>query len=421
MRIALETLGCKLNQAETELLSRQFAAAGHKLVSPEEDADIYILNTCTVTGAADAKSRHLLRLANRRNPEAVLVVTGCYAERSPEVLAKIEGVKIVTGNTAKPFIYRLLEESGCLSSSPASREVHTDSNGSLFRTRVFIKIQDGCSNYCSYCIVPFVRGKEKSLPASLIIDELRQRVAEGYQEVVLTGTEIGTYNDNSINLKGLLERILDETDMTRLRLSSLQPQEITPELINLWKDNRLCPHFHLSLQSGRDSVLRRMNRKYNTSDFEKAVRDIRKVVPEAAVTTDIIAGFPGETEEEFEESLNFIRKIGFSRLHVFSYSPRPGTAADGMAMQIKDAIKTQRNRKLRAAGRECVKSYASQFLGTSMPILWEQRSGDIWSGYTPNYIKVYTRSSEDLENRITLIKLQKLYRDGAWGEINHLT
>lgn len=419
MKIAFETLGCKLNQAETELLSRQFAEAGHIPVTPNENADIYILNTCTVTHAADAKSRHLLRQASRRSHVTIVIATGCYAQRTPNVLKNIDGVKFVIGNDDKPGIYRLLENSGVLNDLPSG----VDNDGDVFpqklRTRSFIKIQDGCSNFCSYCIVPFVRGKEKSLPANLIISEINRRVADGYQEIVLTGTEIGSYNNEGVNLKLLLERVLDDTDIARLRLSSLQPHEISPELILLWKDSRLCPHFHLSLQSGSDSVLKRMNRRYNTSDYENSVNLIREIAPEAGITTDVIAGFPGETDGEFEECLRFIRKIGFSRLHVFSFSSRPGTTASGMADQITDAIKTQRNRNLRDLGMECVKSYAQRFSGRSMSVLWEQQTSGIWSGYTPNYIKVYTKNDEDLSNRIIPTKLQRLYKgDGMWGEIN---
>jgi threonylcarbamoyladenosine tRNA methylthiotransferase MtaB len=418
MKIAFETLGCKLNQAETELLSRQFAEAGHVLVAPNENADIYILNTCTVTRASDAKSRHLLRQASRRNHRTIVVATGCYAQRAPDELKNIDGVDFVIGNDSKPGTYGLLENTGVLSDLSPDRDNYRNTIPQKLRTRSFIKIQDGCSNFCSYCIVPFVRGKEKSLPADLIISEINRRVTDGYQEIVLTGTEIGSYNDKGVNLKQLLERVLGNTDIARLRLSSLQPHEISPEFINLWKDSRLCPHFHLSLQSGSDSVLRRMNRRYTTSDYENAVIAIREVVPEAGITTDVIAGFPGETNEELEESLRFIRKTGFSRLHIFSFSPRPGTAASGMAAQVKDAVKTQRNRNLRDLGRECVKSYAQRFSGRSMSVLWEQQSGGIWSGYTPNYIKVYTKSDEDLSNRIISAKLLKLYKgDGVWGEV----
>jgi len=419
MKIAFETLGCKLNQAETELLSRQFVEAGHILVTPNENADIYILNTCTVTHAADAKSRHLLRQASRRGHSTIVVATGCYAQRSPDELKNIDGVDFVIGNGSKPDIYKLLENTGVLKDLSSDRDNYSDIFPQNLRTRSFIKIQDGCSNFCSYCIVPFVRGKEKSLTADLIISEINRHIADGYLEIVLTGTEIGSYNHNGVDLKQLLERILGNTGITRLRLSSLQPHEISPDFTSLWKDSRLCPHFHLSLQSGSNSVLRRMNRRYNASDYENAVISIREVVPEAGITTDVITGFPGETDEEFEESLRFIRKTGFSRLHVFSFSPRPRTAASGMTDHITDAVKTQRNRNLRDIGSECIKSYAQRFSGRSMNVLWEKWSGGIWSGYTPNYIKVYTKSDENLSSRIISTKLLKLYKgDGMWGEIN---
>ncbi|GAI26273.1 unnamed protein product, partial [marine sediment metagenome] len=268
------------------------AEAGYELVPSAEKADVYILNTCTVTHIADRKSRHLLRQARRQNPDARLVAIGCYAERSPQELAQIDGVDLVIGNEQKPHLLRRLQESEYLG-SPLSTRMSHHYNGC--RTRAFIKVQDGCHNFCSYCIVPLVRRREESTPVDKIVAEVRQRVADGGKEVVLTGTEIGSYGGEGVNLKGLLERILAETDITRLRLSSLQPQEISPELINLWQDSRLCPHFHLSLQSGSDTVLGRMKRRYTIADYERAVALIRGAVPEAAITTDIIAGFPGET------------------------------------------------------------------------------------------------------------------------------
>jgi threonylcarbamoyladenosine tRNA methylthiotransferase MtaB len=417
MKIAFETLGCKLNQAETEMMARRFASEGHRLVSPDEEADIYILNTCTVTGTADAKSRHLLRLAHRRNPEAVLVAAGCYAERAADELLKIDGVKMAAGNDDKLSILRLLGEAGYLNVALPEKTAAPDRESGL-RTRASIKIQDGCDNFCSYCIVPFVRGREKSLPADTVMDEIGQRISEGAQEIVITGTEIGSYKHGNMLLKDLLERILHETDIARLRISSLQPQEITPELVGLWRDERLCPHFHLSLQSGSDSVLRRMNRRYTTAEYANAVKEIRKVAPEAAITTDVIAGFPGETEEEFEESCDFVRETGFARLHVFSYSPRPGTKAADMPGKVQDTVKAQRNRKLRALGRERADSYARRFTGRRMPVLWEQHSGKTWTGYTPNYIKVYADSEENMANKIIPVTLGKPCKtDGMRGEL----
>ncbi|MDP2932327.1 MAG: MiaB/RimO family radical SAM methylthiotransferase, partial [Chloroflexota bacterium] len=280
-RIALDTVGCKLNQAETELLARELVQAGYRVVSPAEGADVYILNTCTVTQMADSKCRHLLRMARRRNPAARLVVTGCYAERAAEALAKLEEVDLVLGNEDKPHLLRRLAERGFLTIPISTQGDSPDA----FRTRAFIKIQDGCHNFCAYCIVPLVRRNEVSVPVGRVTAEIRQRVGESYKELVLTGTEVGSYRFDGMNLTGLLARILAETGITRLRLSSLQPQEISPELVSLWRDERLCRHFHLSLQSGSDSVLRRMKRRYSASEYASAVSLIRDNISGVAITT----------------------------------------------------------------------------------------------------------------------------------------
>ncbi len=417
MRVALDSLGCKLNQAETELLAKQFTDAGYELVSPADEADVYILNTCTVTHIADRKSRQWLRLAHRRNPDALLVATGCYAQRAPQELAQIEGIDLVSGNEQKSHLLHLLEESGCLSRPACVQGDSTSGSHTGFRTRAFIKIQDGCSNLCSYCIVPLVRGREKSLPVDQIVAEVRRRVANGYKEVVLTGVKIGSYSYNGVNLKGLLEHILTETDIVRLRLSSLQPQEISPELIALWRDNRLCRHFHLSLQSGSDSVLRRMRRRYSISDYQQSVSLIRTLVPEAAITTDVIVGFPGETSAEFEQGYKLCQKLGFARIHVFSYSSREGTQASQMPDQVKDRVKKQRSQRMLALAKESAQNFSQQFLGKTMLVLWEKQTGDsIWSGLTDNYIRVYTKSNEDLTNKLLPVKLPKVSGDGMWGE-----
>lgn len=418
IRVALDSLGCKLNQAEAELLAKQFTDAGYKLVSPADEADVYILNTCTVTHIADRKSRHWLRLAHRQNPDALLVATGCYAERAPQELAQIEGIDLVLGNEQKSHLLQLLEESGCIS-RPAC--VQGDSTGSShigFRTRALVKVQDGCTNLCSYCIVPLVRGREKSLPVDQVVGEVRHCIANGYKEVVLTGVKIGSYSYNGVNLKGLLEHILAETDVARLRLSSLQPQEISSELIALWRDSRLCRHFHLSLQTGSDSVLRRMRRRYSISDYRRSVSLIRALVPEAAITTDIIVGFPGETSAEFEQSFNFCRQMGFARIHVFSYSPRQGTQAAQMPEQVGVQVKKQRSQRMLALAKESAKNFSQRFLGKTMPVLWEQRSSDgIWSGLTDNYIRVYTKSDKDLTNKLLPVKLVELSGNRVWGDV----
>ncbi len=417
MKIVLESLGCKLNQAEAESLVRQLVEAGHQIVASVNEADIYILNTCTVTQTADAKSRHLLRLARRRNPNIQLVATGCYAQRASGELAEIEGVSLVVSNEGKSSLPFLLDELGCANGFCSIPEDRDSIDGSASRTRAFIKIQDGCNKFCSYCIVPLVRGGEKSQPIEQIISEVRQRVADGAKEVVLTGTEVGAYDYEGIGLKTLLERILSETDIIRLRLSSLQPQEISTELIRLWRDRRLCPHFHLSLQSGSDAVLKRMKRLYTTANYQEAVSLIRTIVPDVAITTDIITGFPGETAAEFEESYNFCKQMGFARIHVFPYSPREGTEAAASTVKVADKVKRQRNQKLLALAEECSLDFRKRFTGRTMLVLWEGQSDGIRSGHTDNYIKVYTESDEDVSNQLLQVKLGEIRGDGMWGEI----
>ena len=403
-RVALDSLGCKLNQAEVEHLAWQFAEAGYTLVSPADEADVYILNTCTVTHIADRKSRHLLRMAHRRNPDALLVATGCYAEQKPEELDRIDGVAMVVGNERKPNLLHLLEGAGYLSNYGSREPGMCQYTGSRVRARV--KIQEGCCNFCSYCIVPLVRRGEKSVPIDQVVNEVRQRVAAGYKEIVLTGTKVGSYNWEGIGLAALLKTILAETDVGRLRLSSLQPQEISTELIQMWQDSRLCPHFHLSLQSGSDSVLGRMQRRYSIAEYQQTVSLIRDMVPGVAITTDVIVGFPGETDAEFEESYNFCRQMKFARIHVFPYSPREGTEASQMPRMIEDKTKRQRSQKMLALARESAGNFRQQFSGKTMTVLWEAKTdSNIWSGLTDNYLRVYTRSSDDLANKVASFKL----------------
>jgi threonylcarbamoyladenosine tRNA methylthiotransferase MtaB len=405
-RIALDTVGCKLNQAETQLLGQQFAQAGYRLVSADEGADVYILNTCTVTHVADGKCRRLLKLAHRRNPQALVVAIGCYAERARQELAQIDGVDLVLDNRQKQHLLPLLEESGWLSHPLHGQRgltTHAD-----FRTRAFIKVHDGCNNVCSYCIVPLVRGREKSIPFDQVIAEVKHRITEGDKEVVLTGTEIGSYNYAGVGLRELLQYILTQTKVVRLRLSSLQPQEISTKLIGLWHDGRLCRHFHLSLQSGSNAVLSRMKRRYTVGDYQRAVALIRDRVPEVAITTDIIVGFPGETDAEFEESYQLCRQMEFARIHVFPYSPRPGTEAATMSNQVGDRVRRERSQRMLALAKESARNFRRKFLGKTMPVLWEKQTDGVWSGLTDNYIRVYNKSSEDLTNKLLPVKLEKL-------------
>ncbi len=398
--IALDTVGCKLNQAESQLFARQFVQRGYRLVAADDGADVYILNTCTVTHVADGKCRRLLNQARRRNPNALVVAVGCYVERARQDLAGLNGVDLVLDNSQKMNLVPLLEESGHLVRPELGSTTNAD-----FRTRAFVRVQDGCNNFCAYCIVPLVRGRERSIPVDRILAEVEQRVAGGDKEAVLTGTEIGSYSDEGIGLEGLLKRILEETEIARLRLSSLQPQEISAELVGLWQDERLCRHFHLSLQSGSNAVLERMGRRYTAADYKRAVDLIREAVPGVAVTTDVIVGFPGETEAEFQESYNFAKQMRFARIHVFPYSPRPETKAAAMPDQVEDKVKRERSRKMLALGRASVRNFRRKFVGKKVMVLWEKQTCGVWSGLTDNYIRVFTKSDKDLTNRLMPVKL----------------
>jgi len=414
IRVAVATFGCKLNQAESETIARNFAEAGYRLVPPEGKADIYLLNTCTVTQTADHKARKWLRAARKRSPDALLVACGCYAERAANELARTTGA-VVTANGNKEGLVQLVTQ--WLGQKPVKKYAADDTVSPDGRNRSFIKIQDGCQNFCTYCIVPLVRRGETSVLPEIIISEIRKRVEEGCREVVLTGTRVGAYSSNGTNLAGLVKRILEETAVSRLRLSSLQPPEISDELLSLWQDPRLCRHFHLALQSGADTVLERMRRRYHTEDYRRAVGLIRSKVPGAAITTDIIVGFPGETDEEFETSYRFAKEAGFARIHVFPYSRRQGTTAAAMPGQVAAPVKNARRRKMLALARASRESFNRKFLGETMDVLWEQTEDGRWSGLTDNYLRVYASSREHLRNRITPAKLIDIHKDGVRGEI----
>jgi threonylcarbamoyladenosine tRNA methylthiotransferase MtaB len=414
IKVALETLGCKLNTAETEKITRQLSAKGYSIVENPADADVYILNTCTITHTADRKSRHLLRTARRRSPKAFIIALGCYADYTAQKLSSMKEVDLVLGNEYKNSMAEVLKNAGFSSNikeNPAR-------NNFSERTRSFVKAQDGCNNFCTYCIVPYVRGREKSLPVKEVVSEVKARVADGYREVVITGTEIGRYRYEQKGLKNLIQSVLDETAVERLRLSSLQPREITPELISLWQNKRLCPHFHISLQSGSDTVLSRMNRRYRTEDFASTIEMLRDSIEDVSITTDVIVGFPGETDKEFEQGCEFCRRIGFSRIHVFTYSPRSGTAAAEMPDQVDVRIRKDRSREMLHLAKSSLESFNRSFLGRTLDVLFEQRVGEDWSGLTGNYIRVYAAGSSNLNNQILPVKLVDTSDDGLRGELS---
>ena len=423
--VAIETHGCKLNQADSEVMARHFQQAGYRLVPIGEPADVYVVNTCTVTHVADRKARRALRAAHRRNPQALIVATGCYAERAPGELVNIDNVSLVVGNRDKT---RLVEQVLALKGeSPVpcavGEEVSYQGIGSISRTRAMVKIQEGCNQVCAYCIVPKVRGRERSVSPEGLIKYINALVSEGCREVVLTGTQLGSYGFDipGMDLTGLIERILRDTSVERLRISSLQPQDIPSELLGLWSDPRLCPHFHMPLQSGSDSVLRRMRRRYTADLFAEKVNALRQRVPAVSITTDVVVGFPGETEEEFQETLTFCKRMGFATMHVFPYSNRPGTSAAHFKHKVDPMTKTQRMERLLELAKIQASTFRTSFLGTIRPVLWEEPrvvdSTELWSGLTDNYIRVYTQSAKPLSNRLTLAKLLKAEDDFLYAQV----
>ena len=408
--VAIHTHGCKLNQADSQKLARQFEEAGYRVVSPSAASDVVVLNTCTVTSTADAKARQFLRAARRRNPGAVVVATGCYAQRAPLELMGMEAVSLVVGNPGKEGLVESVN-AAVQQAVPASHPVRPAAPSTAGRTRAMVKIQEGCDQVCAYCIVPKVRGRERSIPPEVIIAEIERRVAEGYREVTLTGTQLGGYGFDltGIDLTGLVERVLTQTRVERLRVSSLQAQEINQGLLELWEDCRLMQHFHLPLQSGSDRILGRMRRRYDTAGFAASVEQVRRMYPTAGITTDIIVGFPGETAEDYVLGRDFATAMRLSDIHVFPYSPRPGTSAFYFEEQVAEQDKRERMGEMLVVSDRSRRRFREALMGEVRPVLWEQstRAG-YWTGLTDNYIRVRARWESDLGNQITDALLEGL-------------
>ena len=412
--VAIHTHGCKLNQSDSQTLARQFREAGYIVVDPSDGADIVVLNTCTVTATADSKARQYLRAARRRNPNAVVVATGCYAQRAPTELEEMRAVTMVVNNAAKTELVEAAH--AALQDVVPQRELPVlGTSRPVDRTRAMVKIQEGCDQVCAYCIVPRVRGRERSVSPEDIVAAINRQIREGCREVALTGTQLGTYGFDlpGWNLLRLLKLVLVETGIERLRVSSLQAHEITDELLELWWNPRLMRHFHIPLQSGSDAVLERMRRKYDTRQFSDAVNLVRSMFPDAGVTTDIIVGFPGESVFDFDASHQFAAAMSFSDMHVFPYSPRPGTSAFHYGEQVVEAQKKERMGQMLSLATDSRRLFRQSLVGCLRPVLWERSSKPgQWSGLTDNYIRVRTVSGVDLGNRITDAKLVDI--DGEW-------
>lgn len=406
-KAAFYTLGCKVNQYETEAISEIFKKAGYEIVGYEDFADVYVINTCTVTAMSDRKSRQIIRRAKKHNPNAIVVATGCYAQTNPEAVARIGGVNLIVGTDDRKRIAELCnsikpdEQRSCVGDIMKQHEFETLSVTECHdRTRAYIKIQEGCNQFCSYCIIPYARGPIRSRNLEDVIAETRVLADNGYTEVIYAGIHVASYGLDKG--KPLLAELLCRADkidgIRRIRLSSIEPMTLNEEFIASIKPcTKLCRHFHLSLQSGCDETLKRMNRKYTTAEYEKIVDGLREHFPGAAVTTDIMTGFPGETDGEFEKTLEFVRKIRFADAHIFQYSPREGTPAAKRADQISPQKKEERSKQLIELCSKTRDEFISSFKGKSLEVLFERKKDNgVYEGKTSNYITVEVESKKPL-------------------------
>jgi threonylcarbamoyladenosine tRNA methylthiotransferase MtaB len=437
MNIAFHTLGCKVNQYESEALQEKFKASGHQIVPETEMADVYIINTCTVTGLADRKSRQFIRRLRNQNPDCILAVIGCYAQMQPDEIAAMEGVNIVAGTNEKAGLVQIVEHYAKDQGIDIHRKEYDDLTefeeigmpvSMDSRTRAYIKIQDGCNRFCSYCIVPYARGNIRSRNHDNVLTEARRLVLDGYKEIVLTGINTALYGaENHIKPGQGLEQIIADLNQLpgefRIRLSSLEPTVIDADTVaRLLKYKKLCPHFHLSLQSGSNRILKAMKRDYNSCDFMNIITTLKNHDPGFAITTDIIVGFPGETAEDFDDSCKMVHKTGFSKVHVFKYSKRSGTLAADMENQVNPTEKNRRSAKLLEIEHEVGKSFLTQQIGTQRELLIEEYDSvtGTLSGYTENYIRVYIpnmkQNQSNKVNSFMEVRLTGLYQDGMLAE-----
>ena len=425
MKFGFYTLGCKVNQYETQAMEQLLAARGHSIAGFEEDCDGYIINTCSVTAVADKKNRAMIRRCRREHPEAVIGVCGCYPQHAAQAVREL-GVDVLGGSGGREaFLEEMLD---CLQAR-RHREVLDNAlqrrsfevlpaGGLEGRTRAMLKVQDGCCNFCTYCIIPYTRGPVRSAPVELAVEQAKALAAQGYREIVITGIEIASWGRDlpgKPTLTALIEAVCRAVPTLRVRLGSLEPRIVTPEFCTALSSlDNLCPQFHLSMQSGSDTVLARMHRKYDTARYLQSVELLKQAFPGCAITTDMIVAFPGETEEEFAESLAFIRRCGFADMHIFPYSRRPGTPADKMPGQHSNAVKEARSREAIAVADEMRIAYCDARLDSVEDVLFEEQEDGYFTGHTPNYIKVYTQGS-DLHNRVLPVRLTELFRDGMLG------
>lgn len=427
-KVAFYTLGCKVNQYETEAMLELFEKEGYEKAETEDYADVYVINTCTVTHMSDRKSRQYIRRMKKKNPDAIIAVVGCYSQVSPEEILSIDEVNLVMGTNDRK---KIVEE---VKKIDASRKVSTvddimkvkafeeiEINKTNGKTRAFMKIQDGCDRYCSYCIIPYARGRVRSRDLESIVKEVENLASNGYKEVVLTGIHVASYGkdikDSDIKLLDVIKQINDIEGIERIRLSSVEPILFTDEFVEAVSTmDKVCPHYHLSLQSGCDETLKRMKRRYTTEEYKAIVDRLRAAIPNVSITTDVIVGFPGETNEEFDKTYEFLKDIELTHMHVFKYSPRKGTPAATMENQVDPSVKHDRSEKLLQLNEENFNKFGQKMLDKEFNVLFEQKVGDNkYEGLTENYVKVIVESDNDISEQILKVKIKDVKNEFLEG------
>jgi threonylcarbamoyladenosine tRNA methylthiotransferase MtaB len=413
MRVHFTNLGCKLNQAEIERLAREFSAAGHEVVASLAEADLHVVNTCTVTHVAARGSRKEAGRARRSGRPVRTVLTGCYATGQTEEAAGLAGVDLVVPNPEKDRLLARVHEAF----PDAVPETVPCQSASWSHTRALVKAEDGCNMRCAFCIIPFLRGPQRSRPLPEVVGEVRDLVGRGYREIVITGVQISAYRWEGLRLAGLTRAILAETEVPRLRLTSIAPWDLDDRLLDLWSDRRLCRHLHLSLQSGATATLRRMRRPYTAEAYLDLLARVRAAIPGVAVTTDVIVGFPGETEEELAESLATVEAARFAKVHVFPYSARPGTEAERMPDAVSPEVRKERMDRMLEAAARAERSFQRAHLGTRQSVLWEKPRDGMGHGLTDNYLRVLSADGAGLWNRFSEVELMEIAEGGVRGRV----
>lgn len=424
MKIYLDSVGCRLNQSEIERMARQFRRAGHTLVASPQDCDITVINTCTVTHAAAADSRSMARNAHRRNPKSKIVLTGCWVSMEPESAQALPGISALIPNKDKEhLVSAVLDLPISLIDTPST--IRTPVPGTRRRTRAFIKVQDGCNNRCAFCITTVARGHSRSEPVIRVMSDVHAAIAGGAKEIVLTGVQLSAYGrdlNDGTHIGTLVASILAETSIPRIRLSALEPWGLPKDLFSLWENPRLCRQLHFPLQSGCERTLRNMGRPIRSTVYARLLKKARKSIPGLAITTDVIVGFPGESDLDFKESLAFIEEMAFSRIHVFSYSPRPETPASRLPNRVPTPIVRERSQQVRLLAEHSAKAFKSQFVNHVLDVLWESshlkdtRNWEI-KGLTDNYIRVRAQSDKERSNQLTPVRLLSVDGDEMLGEM----